>query len=232
MLVIPFCHTKGMTSNQLTPKQIVDKNGVSTTRNVNPDKGASTVDGRVSKVGAPPVNKPERSPLVKLNMGTASYTVGHWLVSGSEYELNAPYQRGSVWEPERKRNLIRSLMLGVPTGSIIVNIRPYSSDGFHGAIVDGKQRIEAVLDFMEDRLEVPNAWFEEDDVLSDKEMVKFSELSYSFQRGFKYTTVLPVMEAKVPTIEEEAEIFLLINQGGVEQEESTLNNAKRIAEGS
>lgn len=221
-----------MTNNNLTPKHIVDKNGVATTRNVNPDKGVVSDGGRLSKVGSPPVAK-TRKPLVKLKMNSSALTLGHWTSSGDEYDFNAPYQRGSVWEVERKQNLIKSLMQGVPTGSIVVNIRPRNVDGegFYGAIVDGKQRIEAVLDFLNGDLAVPSAWFEEEDLLSDADMVTWNDLDDPFKRGFKYTTVLPVLEAHVATVEEEAEIFLLINQGGVEQDEETINKAKTIAQG-
>ena len=223
-----------MTSSNLTPKQIIDKNGIATTRNINPDKGSSGFDNRASKVGVPPTTGTQSKPghLVKMNMSAVSYTVGHWISSSDQYEFNAPYQRGSVWEPERKQNLVRSLLLGIPTGSVIVNIRPYSADDYYGVIIDGKQRIEAVVDFIENRLEVPASWFPAEDLAStEKEMVRYSDLSKGFQTSFKHTTVMPVMEAKVKTVEEEAEIFLLINQGGVEQEDSTMAKARKIAEG-
>lgn len=37
--------------------------------------------------------------------------------------LSPPYQRGLVWGHKRKVNLIRSLLLGVPIPSIVVNDR-------------------------------------------------------------------------------------------------------------
>jgi hypothetical protein len=215
--------------SNLVNKPIVDKNGIVTSRKVNPDKNSGSTADRSAAVGAPPkASKIERKPLEKLRMDSASYTVGHWLSARDQYDFDAPYQRGSVWDTAHKQGLIRSLLLGIPTGSVILNKRPFGSDHY-GAVVDGKQRIEAVLDFMEDRLEVPNEWFDESQSSSEEEMVKYSDLSEGFQRSFRHTTVLPTMEASVETIEQEAEIFLLINQGGVEQEDSTIDNAKRIA---
>ena len=41
---------------------------------------------------------------------------GEWM------DLNAPYQRGSVWTLDMRRNLIKSLLMGLPVGSIIVGV--------------------------------------------------------------------------------------------------------------
>ena len=43
--------------------------------------------------------------------------------SENAMELNAPYQRGDVWGEVRQRNLIRSILLGIPIPSIIINDR-------------------------------------------------------------------------------------------------------------
>ena len=40
-----------------------------------------------------------------------------------DYDLNPSYQRGHVWGVERKRNLIKSMLMGLPIGAIIVNNR-------------------------------------------------------------------------------------------------------------
>jgi hypothetical protein len=218
--------------SNLVPKSIVDKNGVSTTRNINPDKGVASKNDRAAKVGAPPkADRGEslRKPLERIQMASNSYTVGHWVHAKNLYDFDAPYQRGSVWDEDRKRSLISSLLQGIPTGAVILNKRPFNSGPHLGAVVDGKQRIEAVLDFLEDRLEVPGSWFDAESLPDFKENVRFSDLAPGFQSSFQYTTILPSMEASVETIEEEAEIFLRINQGGVAQEDSVMDRAKGIA---
>jgi hypothetical protein len=59
------------------------------------------------------------------------------------YDLNAPYQRDTVWEVTRRRNLIRSLLMGIPTGTLILSDLPYREGSEHYfRVVDGKQRIE------------------------------------------------------------------------------------------
>lgn len=46
----------------------------------------------------------------------------HWAREGY-LELNPPYQRGDVWTVEKRINLIKSLLLGIPIFSVIINDR-------------------------------------------------------------------------------------------------------------
>ena len=41
--------------------------------------------------------------------------------------LSPPYQRGIVWGETRQRNLIKSILLGIPIPSIIINDRAAAS---------------------------------------------------------------------------------------------------------
>jgi hypothetical protein len=132
-----------------------------------------------------------------------SYTVDHYrLLAGlpDRLDLNPSYQRGSVWGVERKRNLI---------------MEP-------DRVVDGKQRIEAILDFLGDRLAVPAAWFSVADLVHNDggwvtgEWVMFSDLTLPAQRRFRSATVA-TYQTKLRIEAEERELFLLINYGGVAQ---------------
>jgi hypothetical protein len=58
-----------------------------------------------------------------------------------ELDLNPPYQRDHVWGEERRRNLIRSLTMGLPIGAIFINSRDIMEPE---VVLDGKQRIETV----------------------------------------------------------------------------------------
>jgi len=48
--------------------------------------------------------------------------IKHWHIDG-QLLLDPPYQRGDVWGYKRQANLIRSILLGVPIPSIIINDR-------------------------------------------------------------------------------------------------------------
>ena len=135
--------------------------------------------------------------------------------------LDAPYQRGFVWGEKRKVNLIRSLTLGIPTGIIVINDRlkadfelePGRGYDARMAVIDGKQRISAIIDFVDGRISVPGEFF---DVAG---MVRFIDLSTVQQRRFRGMP-MATAEATVSTLDQEREIFELINFGGLAQGES------------
>lgn len=145
-----------------------------------------------------------------------------------DYDLNPSYQRGHVWGVERKRNLIKSMLMGLPIGAIIVNNRfkagnyKIPDNGCGYAVVDGKQRITAMVDFTTDKFSVPREWFEDDEVADharNSTEIIYSDLSDVGRREFTNIAV-PVVEASVEGVEKEAELFSLVNYGGVNQGES------------
>ncbi len=139
-----------------------------------------------------------------------------------DLELSPPYQRGDVWGIRRRRNFIRSLLMGIPIPSIIVNDRLMAD--FVGdrpeafAVIDGKQRCTTILMFFADRFTVPSEWFEPYHVSTGKDEVVYSELSIIGQRMFRGRGIA-VSEARLGTLEDEQEVFELVNFGGIPQGE-------------
>lgn len=222
--------------SNLTPTPIVDKNGKATTVHKKPE-GSSTGAARVGAVAAPrassqavtqPREKLVRRTFQTRNSNVSEYARGDRL---EDFEMNPPYQRGSVWDVDRKRNLIKSLITGNPIGAIILNKRGENSEKFF-AVVDGKQRIEALAGFANDEYGVDAGWFdaevEESEVEDGREVVYYSGLSKKGQRQFGNLPV-PTLEAEVATIEEEADLFTLVNTTGVEQTEADLANARNVS---
>jgi hypothetical protein len=133
--------------------------------------------------------------------------------------LSPPYQRGLVWGHKRKVNLIRSLLLGVPIPSIVVNDRFAAGWGEEIAVIDGKQRMTTLLEWFKGTLGVPAEWF---GVVGDENgLVHFPYLPLPIQRHLK-NYPLPFTEAQLPSLEAEREVFDLINFGGVPQGESDI----------
>jgi hypothetical protein len=165
--------------------------------------------------------------LPRLHMQMYSFPVDQyagWADKPDRLDLNPPYQRGSVWGVERKRNLIRSLLMGLPIGAVFLNSRHIMQPD---RVVDGKQRIEAILDFLGDGLAVPAEWFAETDLIPaavgqwgrghlSTDIVVYSDLTLPAQRRFRSATVA-TYQTKLRTEAEERELFLLINYGGVAQ---------------
>lgn len=137
-----------------------------------------------------------------------------------DFDLHPAYQRGSVWGLTRKRNLIRSLIQRLPIGAIFLNKRHIMENN---RVVDGKQRIEAILDFVAGRMCVPGEWFAAEDLRADAlaqaEFVYFADLTLTAQRRFGHA-IVQVYQTHLPTEVEERELFDLINFGGVPQGEA------------
>jgi len=170
-----------------------------------------------------------------------------------DFDLDAPYQRGSVWDPERQRNLIRSLLMGVPTGSVILSVLPIDDDRAKFVrVVDGKQRIESVRAFVDGDLEIPTDWLHPRSVdpAHRGASARFADMSDEGRRRF-LRRPFPTIEFR-PDIEStrqpdgrwalrtrsedemlsaEAELFMLVNFGGVEQTAEDGDRARAIADG-
>lgn len=126
--------------------------------------------------------------------------------------LDADYQRASVWGRQRQRNLVKSLMLGIPVGNIYLNYRP---DTHNDAVVDGKQRIEAILAFLDSELDVPADWFDPADVPTGAVTVLYRDLSKRGQGQFTRCS-LTVQQTEINPADE-VDLFDLINFGGIAQ---------------
>jgi len=173
--------------------------------------------------------------ITRLSLQSYNHTVMHYAAdfAREKFDLESPYQRESVWGMERRVDLIRSLMMGLPTGIITINCRPDTSDVDRApySVIDGKQRIEAIRAFVDSEFAVPAEWFDAralNQVVSGP--VLFWQLSEAGRRSFNNYGI-STSEASVATVQEEAEIFRLINTGGVAQTEESLGRAASVEAG-
>jgi hypothetical protein len=176
------------------------------------------------------------SKIVRLSLSNYNRSVDHVVNRRDRYDLNPPYQRGSVWDTTRRRNLIKSLLIGLPVGTITLNDRGYCPGGKDMAVVDGKQRIETLWAFVDSGFAIPADWLHEDKILETERIlhnglmvtgVRFSGTSKLFRRQFSNLPI-QMIESTVEGLEAEAEIFLLINSGGVAQTADDLANAEKV----
>lgn len=139
------------------------------------------------------------------------------------FDMDQPYQRGVVWGTKRRRNLIKSILMGIPIPAIVLNDRFSAGFSYAGhdrnrnwlyAIVDGKQRITAIQHFVDSKFPVPHEWFE-DDAFGD---IFYGDLDVKYQRGFRNSPI-PVAEGQFKTLRQEQELFDLVNFGGLAQGE-------------
>jgi len=178
----------------------------------------------------------QAEPVESTKLASTNRTLDHYLDHGAEkFDLNPPYQRGSVWTLEQRQALIKSMLRQIPIGSVLVNDRWAVNDyqgEFGYAIVDGKQRIETLRGFVADEFAVPADWFEDKHIVetNDDGTLVYSQLSEVAHRMIGNWPV-PTLEAQEPTIEAEAELFLLINGGGTAQAPEDMARAQSVARG-
>lgn len=158
-----------------------------------------------------------------------------------------PYQRDDVWTRDQQVNFIHSLLSGVPIPAIITNRRSHNKGTGRDIriVIDGKQRLTAARAWFDDQLAVPATWFETKDVTEiiniapGSEMaeeygdtgpyVLFGQLSQAEQNKIEWQFAVPVAEARVPTIQAEAHIYLRVNGHGTPQTDADMDRADRVA---
>lgn len=208
-------------------------------------------------------NQRQHAPLPNIQLTTLNMPILSFLdrESRSDHDVSAPYQRGSVWTDEQRRDLIRSLLMGIPIGAIYRAKFNVPQRGQYYRIVDGKQRLEAIWAFVDGKLSVPADWFSDRQVDPAK-LVKgratYASLSDVGRRNFDMHTVavldfvsdreivevepgkgtqgnahqfVSVQRTPAQAIAYEAMVYGLINSAGSAQTAESLANARRLAAG-
>lgn len=73
-----------------------------------------------------------------------------------EINIDATYQRDSIWNPEQRSEFIESVVAGIIPNNILFNI----DDNGHHICIDGKQRIESIIKFKNN--EIPMIKYDDD----------------------------------------------------------------------
>jgi hypothetical protein len=155
--------------------------------------------------------------------------------------LDPPYQRGSVWSTDQRVALMRSWLTGVPVAAITLNNRmgrawyaidPHARIAY--AVVDGRQRLETALAWEDGALAIPaswlpRAWIEHTEDTDNGPYVRNTGLTEAGRRSIQSRMTLPCVQARLPDVESEAELYLLVNGAGTPQSHTDLSNAARIA---
>jgi hypothetical protein len=146
-----------------------------------------------------------------------------------------------VWTPEQRVNLVRSLLLGVPVAALVLNRRGSNTawkrnEGDPGdvwyACIDGKQRLTTMHMWWRGEFSIPADWLEER-MLGDHclAMVTVRDLSDVGRRFMDNRCMIPVAEAALDSLAEEAEVYGLINSAGTAQTTADLARAEAFVSG-
>lgn len=199
--------------------------------------------------------------LPQLSLRTVNYPVGHYVEQRSsgdpKFDLDAPYQRASVWTVDQRRALIKSLLMGLPIGAVVFAGLPYQEGRASFRVLDGKQRIEAVRAFFAGEFDTPRDWWRPEYVIDGHGgPVTWHELTQPAQRhignrpfpGLEFDSQLrwvhdpdhpkaqergsayyPLHRTEEQMLVAEAEVYLLLNSGGTGHTDQDIERAAAVA---
>jgi hypothetical protein len=136
-------------------------------------------------------------------------------------DLSPPYQRRSVWNKSYQQYFIDSIYKNYPVPPLFVNLE-VTKDGttvYH--VIDGKQRLTAILEFLEDEFSASKS----DDSPKAIRGKYFSEWSSADQRAF-FSYFLPFEFFSESSDEAVIEIFNRFNRNVQRLNDQELRNAR------
>jgi hypothetical protein len=130
-------------------------------------------------------------------------------------DFNAVYQRGYVWTLEDKQNLIRSIFENIDIGRFLFARNDYKSQQESYRVIDGKQRVNAIISFYEDQF-------------------LFNGLTFTALTKHEQNHILDygISTAEIDnlSLEQELRIFLMTNTAGKVMSREDLNRALDLYE--
>jgi hypothetical protein len=138
------------------------------------------------------------------------------MVDSNIIDLSPQYQRRERWETRRQSELIESFLLNVPVPPIYLAEEEY---GVY-SIIDGKQRITAVSDYL-------NNVFALKDLSAFPEIngARFRDLPKSLQGALRirpYLRVITLLKQSHPQLK--YEVFIRLNRGGIQLNSQEIRN--------
>jgi len=128
-------------------------------------------------------------------------------------DMDVEYQREHVWKLADKINLIDSIFNNIDIGKFVFVQRDMRVNGKLYEILDGKQRLTAVTEFIEDRLKYRGFYFSE---LSYHDQYKFTDYNISY--GY----------LENPNKEAIFETFIKLNTCGKPMATKHINHVKQL----
>lgn len=138
------------------------------------------------------------------------------MVENEVIDLSPKYQRRERWEVERQSQLIESFLLNVPVPPIYLAEESYGSY----SIIDGKQRITAVSDFLANSFRLKGLV-----AFPDLNGLQFRELPRGLQNALRirpYLRVITLLKQSNPLLK--YEVFIRLNKGGIELNNQEIRN--------
>jgi hypothetical protein len=150
-----------------------------------------------------------------------TWTVGKIWATQGNLNFAPPYQRpGGVWGRDKQQTLVDSVLNGFDIPKFYLH-RLSQAERFHYAIVDGKQRINCLIDFMDNKFalaeafEIDTALYEFEKDPAPKAGNYFSDFSANWKDQFKAINLDFVIIDENPEVEDIIEDLFGRLNGGV-----------------
>ena len=164
----------------------------------------------------------EESLIDSLNIMDITSTVGSFLLEygSGAYDLHPVYQRNLVWSLEQKQSFIKSLFnkRTKVTPTFLINPNKVK-DGYY-EVLDGKQRISTILEFVKGGFAVEGFYFND---LSLKDIIRFKTVPFVY-KTIKYYDK-KIGETEMP-LKSKIELFLQVNEYGEHVSQEHLEKIK------
>lgn len=115
-----------------------------------------------------------------------------------------PFQRPPVWKRAQQIRLVESAWVGLPIGIIVYNRDPRHDGPFDNYLLDGQQRVTALMAYMADEFPVFG--------------YRFSELTVQDRRRWSMSTALPLAEMTSQNLDELRDVYDRLAYGGTAHE--------------
>lgn len=139
------------------------------------------------------------------------------LVSNKTINLSPNYQRRFRWDDIRKSKLIESFLMNVPVPPIFLNEDKYGKY----SVIDGKQRLSAINEFMTGKLVLTGL-----EIFSDINNMSLHELPVEFQNVIKTrSTLRSIIILRQSDTDVKFEVFQRLNTGGISLNAQEIRNS-------
>ncbi len=139
------------------------------------------------------------------------------LIDKRTIDLAPRYQRRFRWDEKRKSKLIESFLLNVPIPPIFLN----EDDFGEYSVIDGKQRLSSISDFLSGKLALSDL-----EIYKDLNGLNFFDLPREFQNSLRIrATIRAIIILRQSDKDIKYEVFQRLNTGGVRLNAQEIRNS-------
>lgn len=158
-------------------------------------------------------------PNAEVRVEKAQFSISHLQTMcrrRNELILNPDFQRNEVWKSKQESELVESILMGIPIPLMYL----FEDKRGKKQVVDGRQRISAILDFLEGKTKLNNL-----KILSQLNGCYFKDLEPLLQGKFEdYQLLIYIIQPPTPE-RVKYDIFDRVNRGGTSLNKQEMRNA-------